>query len=173
MLSDLWARAKGFASNLWNSVKQRGTTLLTGTHYVGPFNALSPEYIASHPPTDRVDEGALAHDLDYSRIARERDKGKVSAAEAKKLIRESDERFLKNTRENAVANPWAAALGYAGIKAKNLAEDYLGLDPNRFVTARLGMELYKPDLPVFVGDMLVKRDRAAMPRFGTMINGPL
>ena len=172
MLSDLWARAKGFASNLWNTVKQRGTTLLTGTHYVGPFNALSPEYIAAHPPTDRVDEGALAHDLDYSRIARERDKGKVSAAEAKRLIRESDERFLRNTRENAAANPWAAALGYAGIKAKNLAEDYLGLDPNRFVTARLGMQvLVRPDLPRFNEDgLLVKADRRAEPRFGTMIN---
>ena len=45
--------------DLKNKIKERGTTLLTGTHYVGPFNDLSDEYVRTHPPTDKIDEGGF------------------------------------------------------------------------------------------------------------------
>jgi hypothetical protein len=121
-----------------DKIKERGTTLLTGTHYVGPFNSLSDEYIRTHPPTDKVDEGGLQHDRDYSHIAGLRDSGKVSHDEAKKLIRDSDTRFLDHMKEHHSANKWASGLGYLGIKGKNILEDIGLIDPNKFVTLRLG-----------------------------------
>lgn len=134
-LSDIWGKAKDTLLNVYN----KGRSWLTGgSKYIGPFNPLSREYIEQNAPIDRVDAGALAHDLDYSRIAKQRDEGKVSQDEAKKLIRESDERFLENTKKYASENPWGSTLGYLGIKGKNLAEDYLGLNPNLFVTQKLG-----------------------------------
>jgi len=124
--------------DLKNKIKERGATLLTGTHYVGPFNALSDEYVRTHPPTDKVDEGGLQHDRDYSHIAGLRDSGKITPHEAKKLIRDSDNRFLNHVSEHHQANPWASSLGYLGIKGKNILEDAGILDPNKFVTLRLG-----------------------------------
>lgn len=133
--SNIWSKAKNFASNVYN----KGRSFLTGgSNYIGPFNPLNSDYLKSHPPTDAVDAGAMNHDLDYSRIAKQRDTGNVSALEANKLIRESDERFLQNTRDNLSSNYVGGGLGWLGIKAKNLAEDYLGLDPNKFVTQRRG-----------------------------------
>jgi len=136
--SNLWSGLKSKVSNVWNEVKQRGTTLLTNSHYIGPFNALSPEYVRTHPPKDPVDAGALHHDYDYSRIAKARDAGTISQKEASSLIRESDERFLHNTQKHSHHNPWGAALGYIGIKGKNILEDIGVLNPNTFVTAKLG-----------------------------------
>ena len=136
--SSLWSGIKHHVGNVWNEIKQRGTTLLTNSHYIGPFNALSPEYLKSHPPTDNVDASALHHDLDYSRIAKQRDTGKASPEEAKKLIRESDERFLGNVKKHYHENKWGGALGYAGIWAKNRLEDLGILNPNQFVTQKLG-----------------------------------
>lgn len=54
------------------------------------------------------------------------------------MIRESDERFLHNTQKHAHHNPWGATLGYLGIKGKNVLEDIGILNPNTFVTAKLG-----------------------------------
>ena len=136
--SHLWNGAKNLVSNAWNEIKQRGTTLFTNSHYIGPFNALSPEYVRTHPPKDPVDAGALHHDFDYSRIAKARDSGKLSQDEAKKMIRESDERFLENTKANLHHNRLGGTLGYLGIKAKNMLEDAGILSPHQFVTARLG-----------------------------------
>ena len=136
--SGLWRSAKHHIANAWNEIKQRGATLLTGTNYVGPWNALSPEYMASHPPKDNVDASAMHHDLDYSRIAKARDTGKVSQDEARQMTRESDNRFLGNVKKNWHENPWAGTLGYVGIKGKNILEDLGVLNSNQFVTARLG-----------------------------------
>jgi len=146
MLGNLWNAAKSTLSNVWNQVKNRGTTWITGTKYVGPYNSLTDEYIRNNPPIDKVDEGAMFHDLDYARIARERDAGRISRQEAKDMIRDSDKRFLSNTAKNFKENPWAGALGYLGIKGKTLAEDYLGLDPHKFVTAKNGLFVDKPML---------------------------
>ena len=122
-------------SNVYDEVKKRGSTLLTGTHYTGPFNALDDEYIRTHPPTDIIDQGAKEHDERYSELAKLRDSGKLSKNETNKLIRDSDNKFLKNIEDNFNKNRWAGTLGYMGIKGKNLLEDYLGLDRNKFVAA--------------------------------------
>ena len=133
------ARGGGFvddAMNKFNDIKKefkdKGAAVLTGTNYVGPFNRLDDEYLKSHPPTDVIDEGAMKHDLEYSRIAKLRKAG-TPKAEIERLIRVSDDAFLDNIRKNFKANPRASILGYAGIKGKNLAEDYAGLDKNLFV----------------------------------------
>jgi hypothetical protein len=105
---------------------------------VGPWNKLDDEYIRKHPPTDKIDEGGLQHDRDYSNIARLRDSGQVSKAEALKLIRDSDSRFLSHMKDNISANPWAGTLGYLGIKGKNLLEDVGLIDPNKFVAMKIG-----------------------------------
>ena len=111
--------------------------------YVGPWNKLDDEYIRKHPPTDKIDEGGLQHDRDYSNIARLRDSGQVSKAEALKLIRDSDSRFLSHMKDNISANPWAGMLGYAGIKAKNILENLGVLDPNKFVAMKVGGKVKK------------------------------
>jgi hypothetical protein len=115
-----------------DEVKDKGMAVLTGTNYVGAFNRLDDEYVKSHPPTDIIDEGAYKHDKDYESIAKMREDG-ASPEVINKLIRESDERFLKNIRDNYNVNPLASALGYAGIAGKNVAEDKYGLDKNLFV----------------------------------------
>lgn len=125
-----WVKNKVNATR--DEFKDKGAAVLTRTNYVGPWNRLDDEYIRTHPPTDIIDEGAMKHDLDYSAIAKMREEG-ASPEAIDKLIRESDERFLKNIRDNWKANPWASALGYAGIRGKNIAEDTVGLDKNLFV----------------------------------------
>ena len=144
----------GFFGDVWNAVgdkvdmikrdwKDRGMATLTGTNYTGAFNRLDDEYLRTHPPTDIIDEGALAHDLEYSRLAKLRKEGKTSKEDLDRMIRESDEKFLQNIRDNWTANPWAGALGYAGIRGKNKLEDEAGLDRNLFVGEGLpkGMKL--------------------------------
>jgi hypothetical protein len=134
-LTNIFGKAKDALLNVYN----RGRSWFTGgSNYIGPFNPLTREYIEQNPPKDRVDAGALAHDLDYSRIAKQRDEGKLTPAETKQLIRESDERFLENTKKYASENPVGAFLGRLGIGGKNLLEDYVGLNPNLFVTQKLG-----------------------------------
>jgi len=113
--------------------KDKGAAVLTRTNYVGPFNRLDDEYLRTNPPVDIIDEGAMKHDLEYSRIAKLRDEGKINKAETDKLIRDSDIAFLDNIRKHWKVNPWASALGYAGIRNKNLLEDYADLDKNLFV----------------------------------------
>ena len=114
-------------------VKSRGSTILTGTNYVGPFNSLDAEYVRTHPPKDIIDLGAKHHDETYSELAKQRDEGKLTTKQVNEKIRDSDEKFLENIRKNWKKNPWASALGYAGIRGKTLAEDYLGVDRNKFV----------------------------------------
>lgn len=132
-----------FLGDVWNTVgdkvdkakrewKDKGMAVLTGTNYTGAWNRLDDEYLRTHPPTDKIDEGALRHDLEYSRIAKLRKKG-APAAEIEQLIRKSDDEFLDNIKKHWRTNPWAAALGFAGIKGKNVAEDTVGLNKNLFV----------------------------------------
>lgn len=134
---------KGFLGNALNAIgdtvdkakrewKDKGMAVLTGTNYTGAWNRLDDEYLRTHPPTDKIDEGALRHDLEYSRIAKLRKKG-APAAEIEQLIRKSDDEFLDNIKKHWRTNPWAAALGFAGIKGKNVAEDTVGLNKNLFV----------------------------------------
>jgi hypothetical protein len=117
---------------IYKDIKDRGAAVLTGTNYVGPFNRLDEEYLRTNPPMDKIDEGAMKHDLEYSRIAKLRKAG-TPADEIERLIRKSDDEFLDNIKKHWRTNPRAAAMGYAGIKGKNIAEDTVGLDKNLFV----------------------------------------
>jgi hypothetical protein len=118
--------------NKYKEIKDKGAAFLTGTNYVGPFNRLDEEYLRTNPPTDKIDEGAMRHDLEYSRIAKLRKAG-TPKEEIERLIRVSDDAFLDNIKKHWRTNPRAAAMGYAGIKGKNVVEDVAGLDRNLFV----------------------------------------
>jgi hypothetical protein len=118
--------------NKYKEIKDKGAAYLTGTNYVGPFNRLDEEYLRTNPPTDLIDEGAMRHDLEYSRIAKLRKAG-TPKEEIERLIRKSDDEFLDNIKKHWRTNPRAAAMGYAGIKGKNVVEDVAGLDRNLFV----------------------------------------
>ena len=130
-LGDMWDAASNKVGELKKEFSDKGAAVFTGTNYVGPWNRLDDEYLQTHPPTDIIDEGAMKHDLEYSRIAKLRKT--APKEEIDRLIRESDEAFLNNIRMNWRANPRASIMGYAGIKGKNVAEDVVGLDKNLFV----------------------------------------
>jgi len=134
---------KDKAERAWKEFNDRGSTLLTNTNYVGPFNSLTPEYIQSHPPKNQVDRTAMVHDQEYSDIAKRRDSGQITPEEAKRLIRESDDKFLTNTSKYAKEDPWASSLGFAGIWGKTQLENLGLLNPNKFVTAKRGMHIRK------------------------------
>lgn len=131
--TDAYNYVKQKVSDVKQEIADKGSAVLTRTNYVGPFNRLDDEYLRTHPPVDIIDEGAMKHDLEYSRIAKLRDDGKIGKEETDKLIRDSDIAFLDNIRKHWKVNPWASALGYAGIRNKNLLEDYADLDKNLFV----------------------------------------
>lgn len=133
-LSDLWSGAKNRLTELYN----RGSTLLTGGHYLGPFNSLTPEYIASHPPVDEADRAGLHHDLEYEDIARKVKNKQLTSQEATRQTRESDNRFLKTMKEQWTTSPWKTTLGYLGIKGKNILEDIGLLKPDLFVRMKYG-----------------------------------
>jgi len=135
----------GFLSNMWNGTSEalselynRGSTLITGGYYLGPFNSLTPEYIASHPPVDRADAAGLTHDLDYTDIAKRVKNGEITQEQANQLSRASDNKFLTTMRKEWTTSPWKTSLGYMGIKGKNVLEDMGVINPNIFVRMKRG-----------------------------------
>lgn len=132
--SNLYTKAKEGVSNAIKDWKNRGMAIFTNSNYIGAFNRLDDEYLRTHPPKDAADATAMAHDFDYSRIARERDNGRISRDEANRMIRESDQRFLNGMNQHYSSNPWGATLGHMGISLKNMLEDRYGLDPHLFVS---------------------------------------
>lgn len=133
-LSEIWNSARDFVSNVYSTVKDRGSTLLTGSNYIGPWNRVDDEYRRKNPPVSDSDKAALEHDLEYERIAKLRDSGQINADEARRKIRESDKKVLDGFARGWSEHPWGSALGYLGISGKNWLEDKFGLDPNLFVT---------------------------------------
>lgn len=149
--SNLWEGAKNLASNVWNKVKStaselynRGSTILTGGHYLGPFNSLDPEYIRTHPPVDEADRAGLHHDLEYEDIAKRTKSGRLSIPDATRLTRESDNKFLTKMGQEWTTSPWKSTLGYLGIKGKNLLEDAGILNPSLFVRQKYGGKVVNP-----------------------------
>lgn len=132
-LSDLWSSAKNLVSNIFNTVRDRGSTLLTGSNYIGPWNRVDAEYRRKNPPLSAADRSAMEHDLEYERIARQRDAGQISADEARRRIRDSDKRVMDGFWNGFREHPWGSTLGLLGIGGKMILEDKLGLDPNLFV----------------------------------------
>lgn len=141
-VGNVWNKVKNVASELYN----RGSTIFTGGHYLGPFNSLDPEYIRTHPPVDRADEAGLHHDLEYEDIATRRKAGNLNAVDANRLTRESDNRFLNTMKQEWTTSPWKSSLGYLGIKGKNILEDAGILNPNLFVRQKLGGLVKLPTL---------------------------
>jgi hypothetical protein len=107
----------------------------------------------------------MEHDLEYSRIAKLRKEGKTPPDEIERMIRVSDEKFLKNIRDNWKANPWASALGYSGIKGKNIVEDTTGLDKNLFVGEGI-MKGRPQDQPYYKEPVKYGRPQDTMPILG-------
>lgn len=149
--SNLWEGAKNLASNVWNKVKStaselynRGSTLISNTHYLGPFISLDPEYIRTHKPVHRADAAALEHDLTYEDIAKKTKAKHITIPEATRLTRESDNKFLDVMKQEFTNSPWAAGLGYIGIKGKNLLEDAGILNPSLFVRQKYGGKVVNP-----------------------------
>lgn len=144
-LTDLWNSAKNTVSNLWTGTKNlaselynRGSTIFTGGHYLGPFNSLDPEYVRTHPPVDEADRAGYHHDIEYQDIAKRVAEGTLNQSIANRLARESDNRFLTKMGQEWTTSPWKSTLGYIGIKGKNLLEDAGILNPNMFVRMKCG-----------------------------------
>jgi hypothetical protein len=138
-LSDLGAKGLGLIDKVKKEFDDKGAAILTNTNYVGPWNRTDAEYQRTNPPKNIVDQTGLTHDLEYADIAKRRDAGEITKAQADEEIRKSDEKFLNAVQKNWKVDPWAAILGYAGIYSKTLAEDIAGVDRNKFVTAKRGM----------------------------------
>jgi hypothetical protein len=132
-LSNLWNSAKDLVSNVYNTVRDRGSTLLTGSNYIGPWNRVDSEYRRQHQPVSSSDRAAMEHDLEYERIARQRDSGQISADEARRRIRDSDKRVMDEFWNGWQEHPWGSTLGLLGIGGKMILEDKIGIDPNLFV----------------------------------------
>ena len=132
-LTDLWNSAKDLVSNVYNTVRDRGSTLLTASNYIGPWNRVDSEYRRKNPPVSSSDRSAMEHDLEYERIAHDRDSGRISAEEARRRIRESDKRVMDGFWHGFREHPWGSAMGMIGIGGKMILEDKFGLDPNLFV----------------------------------------
>lgn len=128
-------QASDYISSKVKQLKDRGSTLLTGGNYCGPFNSLEDDYIAQNPPVNNIDKSCMAHDFDYKRIGENRKSGKISDAESRKLVRESDERLLNNIDRYKYEDGKMSYLSRLGIKAKNKLEDLGILDPNTFASA--------------------------------------
>jgi hypothetical protein len=140
--SGLYHGAKHRLTELWN----RGSTVLTGGYYLGPFNSLTEEYRRTHPPVDKADEAGLNHDLEYTDIAKLRKDNKISQSEATRLTRESDNKFLTTMRNQWTTSPWKTTLGYLGIKGKNILEDVGVINPDIFVRAKKGGRIFRQHL---------------------------
>lgn len=123
----------GAVGKAFQYVKDRGTTIFTDSNFCGPFNSLSPEYISNNPPRNKVDASCMFHDKDYEQIAKQRDSNKISPDEAKRLIRESDNRLLSNIDRYKSEAPYTSAISSLGIKGKIFLENLGILNPNQFV----------------------------------------
>jgi hypothetical protein len=102
--------------------------------FCGHGNPTSREYIEKHYPTASAsDRSCLQHDLDYESLRKQKDKGNISDAELKTLVRESDDRLISNLRQ-APTRELGSYLSEMGIRGKKFAEDLGLLSPEKFVT---------------------------------------
>jgi len=81
-------------------------------------------------PTSNTDAAAKTHDIEYWNIASRLKRGLITEAQAKQMVRASDNKLIGTARQyTSSANPVErlhAKLANTGIGVKNLAED-LGL----------------------------------------------
>jgi hypothetical protein len=140
-LGDLWSSAKQTASNLYDTAKKtigtvtdmaknwsQGKFTAPNKRYCGPGNELD-----EGDPIDASDSACRQHDMDYDRFRKAKDAGKINDKELRDLVRESDDRLIYNLRQ-APDRDLGSYLSELGIRAKNKAEDWGLLSPEKFVT---------------------------------------
>lgn len=140
-LGDIWNKVSSTVSNIYeggkntiNSIMKTATnwsqgkfTAPGGYRYCGPGNDLN-----SGDPINPSDASCRQHDIDYDRFRKLKDQGKISKDELKNLVRESDDRLISNLR-NDPSRDIGSYLSELGIRAKQKAEDWGLLDPEKFV----------------------------------------
>jgi len=138
--SDLYESGKKTLYNVYDTVKttaknwSEGRFLAPNMSFCGPGNPTSREYIEKHYPTASAsDRSCLQHDLDYEGFRKQKDQGKISDAELKTLVRESDDRLIANLRQDPQRS-LGSYLSEMGIRGKKFAEDLGILSPEKFVT---------------------------------------
>jgi hypothetical protein len=141
-LSDLWSKASSSVSNIYNSAKDTvGNIVHTvsnwtkgkftapgGYRYCGPGNDLN-----EGQPINASDSACRNHDFEYSHFRKAKDAGKINDKELRDLVRESDDRLISNLRQ-AQNRDIGSYLSELGIRAKQKAEDWGLISPERFVT---------------------------------------
>jgi len=138
-LGDLWESAKKTASNIYDTVKEtvtdwsKGSFLAPGSKFCGPGNPLDPDYVAQHlPSASHSGMSCYQHDKDYEDIKKMKDSGKLSNTEIRNLVRESDDRLIRNLQTGP--RDIASYFSELGIRAKKKAEDWGLLSPEKFLT---------------------------------------
>jgi len=134
-LSDIYETGKKTLSNVYDSVSltvknwsEGKYTAPFGYRYCGPNNDLD-----SGEPKNASDAACRQHDIDYDNFKKAKDKGQLSPAELKALVRESDDRLISNLRQ-APDRDLGSYLSEMGIRGKKFAEDLGLLSPEKFVT---------------------------------------
>lgn len=132
---DLYDTAKSTLGNVYDTVKttvknwSEGKFLApNGYNYCGPGNPLD-----NGEPKNASDASCRNHDIEYDRFRKLKDKGQISDAELKTLVRESDDRLISNLRK-APDRDLGSYLSEMGIRGKKFAEDLGLLSPEKFVT---------------------------------------
>ncbi len=140
-LSDIWDTAKATVSNVYDTVSKtaknwsEGRFLAPGNYkFCGPGNPLDDYYVKKHlPGAGASDTACYQHDKDYENFRKAKDQGKISDAELKTLVRESDDRLIANLRQDPKRD-LGSYLSEMGIRGKKFAEDLGLLSPEKFVT---------------------------------------
>ena len=141
-LGDLWNKGVSTVSNIYDTVKNavgsvgytaknwmKGAyTAPGGYRYCGPGNSLD-----AGEPINASDSACRQHDIDYDRFRKEKDAGRISDKELRDLVRESDDRLISNLRQ-APDRDIGSYLSELGIRAKQKAEDWGLISPEKFVT---------------------------------------
>lgn len=137
---DLYSKAKTTLGNVYDTVSttvknwSEGRFLAPNKHFCGPGNPTSREYVEKHlPGADASDQACLQHDLDYDNFRKQKDAGRISDAELRTLVRESDDRLISNLRKDPNRD-LGSYLSEMGIRGKKFAEDLGLLSPEKFVT---------------------------------------
>ena len=105
--------------------------------YEGPGTDVERRLKERVLPTTKVDRAAMNHDVSYFNIRSGLRDATLSVPEAKKKVREADNRLISEAKRNLIttnpANMGHAVAALAGIKTKEIAEDVGIIDKLQFV----------------------------------------
>ena len=135
VFGDLFKRGKNYFGNLFNRAKKTfsdwssGQYHFPGYNYLGPGTKIEENIESGIEPINDTDAAAKAHDLDYLNIG----KMAVSDEEKKKLVRDSDKKFIDRLNKNKESDLWGNLAGRVGIRGKIILEDLGLLNPIKFL----------------------------------------